>query len=163
MLPFVMWKGLCCPTITHTVSLAIKRALPVWLSHLVSVFSTHRADRGLSLLALLMWRDDTCGFWIERHKGFQIKNMARRLMWEGVLFLLFIQLEKCLLNCRPEEWNCSRQAEIWLVLRADVHDIPNDQIAADTDKTFYLHYVCSCIHSLIWSMLFIEEGCAFFF
>lgn len=27
-----------------------------------------------SLLVVLMWRDDTCGSWIESHKGFQIEN-----------------------------------------------------------------------------------------
>lgn len=62
-------------THTHTISLAIKRALPVWVLHLVSVFSTDCSGSGVSLLALLMWRDDTCGCWIECHKGFQIGNV----------------------------------------------------------------------------------------
>lgn len=74
---------------THTVSVAIKRALPVWVLHLVSVFSTDCDGSGVSLLAVLMWRDDTCGSWIERHKGFQIGNMELWWWAEG-LFLLFI-------------------------------------------------------------------------
>ncbi len=76
-------------THTHAVSVAIKRALPVWVSHLVSVFSTDCDGSGVSLLVVLMWRDDTCGSWIERHKGFQIGNMEW-WWWAGVLFLLFI-------------------------------------------------------------------------
>lgn len=76
-------------TDTHTVSVAIKRALPVWVLHLVSVFSTDCDGSGVSLLVVLMWRDDTCGSWIERHKGFQIGNMEY-LWWAGGLFLLFI-------------------------------------------------------------------------
>lgn len=82
---FVSWKVLCCHsntqsdtqthTDTHTISLAIKRALPVWVLHLVSVFSTDCSGSGVSLLVLLMWREDTCGCWIERHKGFQIGNV----------------------------------------------------------------------------------------
>lgn len=42
----------------------------------------------VSLLVVLMWRDDTCGSWIEHHKGFQIGNME--WWWAGVVFLLFI-------------------------------------------------------------------------
>lgn len=74
---------------THTHTASIKRALPLWVLHLVSVFSTDYDGTRVSLLTLLMWRDDTCGSWIERHKGFQIENMEwwRRV---GVLFLLFI-------------------------------------------------------------------------
>lgn len=57
-------------THTDTLAVTIKRALPVRVFHLVSVFSTDRDGCGVSLLAVLMWRDDTCGSWIERHKGF---------------------------------------------------------------------------------------------
>lgn len=73
-------------THTHTVAATIKRALPVWVLHLVSVFSTDYDGSGVSLLVVLMWRDDTCGSWIERHKGFQIENME--WCWGRVLFLL---------------------------------------------------------------------------
>lgn len=76
-------------TDTHTVWVAIKRAHPVWVLHLVSVFSMDCHGTGVSLLVVLMWREDTCGSWIERHKGFQIGNMEWR-RWTGDLFLLFI-------------------------------------------------------------------------
>lgn len=80
-----------CHTNTHTltVSVTIQRALPVRVFHLVSVFSTDCGGGGVSLLAVLMWRDDTCGRWIERHKGFQIGNMEWWGWWVVVLFLLF--------------------------------------------------------------------------
>lgn len=71
---------------THCVREAIKGARPVWVLHLVSVFSTDCNGSGVSLLVVLMWRDDTCGSWIECHKGFQIGSTG----WWGKLFLLFI-------------------------------------------------------------------------
>lgn len=74
---FVLWqvlhRQLNVYSCTHTAT-AINRALPVWVLHLVSVFSTDCDGSGVSLLVVFMWRDDTCGSWIELHKGFQIET-----------------------------------------------------------------------------------------